>query len=243
MITPQTPRERELVLQTLRYVVEGLAAALGGNVEVVLHDLSKPGSSVAAIANGHITGRTVGSAIISGPFDDIGLKQLFSSDGLAPGETHTIVSRYQTHARSGQELDSTSLILRNGKGEAYAALCVNVDQSRIRQAQELLGGLLAPGREAATPEPASPPSIDSLVQEIIEDGIAATGKPVAAMTKDDKMEAVDHMSRRGLFLIRASVDMVAANLGVSRFTIYNYLDELKRADGETPAPVKERRGA
>jgi predicted transcriptional regulator YheO len=54
------------------------------------------------------------------------------------------------------------------------------------------------------------------------------------MTQADKKEAVRHMSRRGLFLIRSSVDMVAANLGVSRFTIYNYLDELKRvpeADG------------
>jgi predicted transcriptional regulator YheO len=243
MISPQTPRERELVLQTLRHVVEGLAQALGGNVEVVLHDLSKPGSSVTAIANGQITGRTVGSAIISGPFDDLGLKKLLSGDGRAPGETHTIVSGYRTHARSGQELDSTSLILRDGAGEAYAALCLNVDQSRIRQAQQLLGALLAPGREVDATEPVSPPSIDSLVQEIIEDGIAATGKPVAAMTKDDKMEAVDQMNRRGLFLIRSSVDMVAANLGVSRFTIYNYLDELKRAEGDAPAPVKERRGA
>jgi predicted transcriptional regulator YheO len=243
MISPQTPRERELVLETLRYVVEELAAALSSNVEVVLHDLSKPGSSVAAIANGQITGRTVGSAIISGPFDDLGLKKLLSGDGRTPGETHTIVSGYRTHARSGHELDSTSLILRDGSGEAYAALCINVDQSSIRQVQELLGGLLVQGREAEVAEPVAPPSIDSLVEEIIEDGIRATGKPVAAMTKDDKMEAVGHMSRRGLFLIRASVDMAAASLGVSRFTIYNYLDELKRAEGDTSAPVKERRGA
>jgi predicted transcriptional regulator YheO len=228
MITPETPRERELVLQTLRYVVEGLAKALSGNVEVVLHDLSKPGSSVTAIANGHITGRTVGSAIISGPFDDLGLKKLLSGDGSAPGETYTIVSGYRTRARSGHELDSTSLILRDREGEAYAALCVNVDQSRLRQVHELLGDLLARDRQDDAGDASDPPSVDSLVQEIIEDGIRATGKSVAAMTKDDKMEAVSHMSRRGLFLIRSSVDLVAANLGVSRFTIYNYLDELKR---------------
>ena len=78
MISPKTKRERELVLQTLRHVVEELGSALSGNVEVVLHDLSKPGSSVTAIANGQITGRTVGSAIISGPFDDLGLKKLLA---------------------------------------------------------------------------------------------------------------------------------------------------------------------
>jgi len=43
------------------------------------------------------------------------------------------------------------------------------------------------------------------------------------------MLAVDQMRQRGIFLIRSSVDMVAKGLGVSRFTIYNYLDELKRS--------------
>jgi predicted transcriptional regulator YheO len=236
MICPETPRERELVLQTLRHAVEGLAQALGSNVEVVVHDLTRPANSVVAIANGQITGRTVGSAIISGPFDDLGLKKLLSGDGRAPGEMHTIVSGYRTRARSGQELDSTSVILRDRKGDAYAALCVNVDQSKLRQVHELLGGLLARERQPDTDGTPSPPSVDSLVQEIIEDGIRATGKSVAAMTKDDKMEAVSHMSRRGLFLIRSSVDLAAANLGVSRFTIYNYLDELKRGP-EVDSPV------
>lgn len=221
-------------MQTLSYVVKGLARALGGNVEVVLHDLSKPGSSVIAIANGQITGRTVGSAIISGPFDDLGLKKLLSGDDAAAGETHTIVSGYRTRARGGHELDSTSVILRDGSGVAYAALCVNADQSKLRQAQELLGDLLPQTQEDAGNQ-TDLPSIDSLVQEIIEDGIRATGKLVSAMTKDDKMEAVSHMNRRGLFLIRSSVDMVATNLGVSRFTIYNYLDELKRVP-ETNGP-------
>jgi predicted transcriptional regulator YheO len=235
MIYPRTPRERRLILQTLGHVVEGLARALGGNVEVVLHDLSKPGSSVAAIANGQITGRTVGSAIISGPFDDLGLKKLIAGDGRARGETHSIVSGYRTRARNGHELDSTSLLLRDDSGRAYAALCVNVDQSQLRQAQDLLAGLLVQDRDPGTADMSEPPSIDSLVQEIIEDGIRASGKPVAAMTKDDKKQALCHMSRRGLFLIRSSVDIVAGKLGVSRFTIYNYLDELKRGsdiDGE-----------
>lgn len=43
------------------------------------------------------------------------------------------------------------------------------------------------------------------------------------------MASVDQMHRRAIVLIRSSVDMVAKGLGVSRFTIYNYLDELKRS--------------
>ncbi len=229
MMYPKSARERQLVLATLRAVVEGLGRALGNNIEFVLHDLSKPDSSVIAIANGAITGRTVGSAIISGPFDDLGLKKLLLGDGRASDETYTIVSGYRTRARSGNELDSTSVILRAGEGDAYAALCINADMNKLRHMQSLLNDLLAEKKDASVEAGTeTPPSIDSLVQEIIEDGIRATGKQVSSMTKDDKMEAVDHMSKRGLFLIRSSVDMAAARLGVSRFTIYNYLDELKR---------------
>jgi predicted transcriptional regulator YheO len=230
MSVPKTARERELVIDTLRHIVEGLGCALGRNVEVVLHDLGKPGASVTAIANGAITGRTIGSPIISGPFNDLGLKKLLSEEGASPGESHTVVSGYKTRSKTGHELDSTSVILRDGEGQAYAALCVNADMTSLRQVQGFLNDLLDDvGHGDDKAESEIPPNVDSLVQEIIEEGIRSTRKPVAIMTKEDKIDAVDHMNRRGLFLIRSSVDIAAASLGVSRFTIYNYLDELKRS--------------
>jgi predicted transcriptional regulator YheO len=229
MIVPMNKRERELVLQALKYMVEGLGRALGANTEVVLHDLHKPGASVVAIANGNITGRSVGSAIISGPYDDVGFDELLSGRACQPGETYTIVSGYQTRTRAGRELDSTSILLRDDKGKAYAALCINADRGKLREVQRLVADMLA---DTASQPPKTdlnaPPSVDTLIREIIQDGIRSTGKTVAAMSKEDKMDAVLHMSRRGLFLIRSSVDIAASSLSVSRFTIYNYLDELKR---------------
>jgi predicted transcriptional regulator YheO len=230
MKTPTNRRECELVIETLKHVVEGLGKIVGSNVEVVLHDLSKPGRSVVAIAHGEISGRTIGSPIISGPFDDLGLKKLISGEGREPGETHTLVSGYRTRTRIGRELESTSIILRNSAGEAYSALCVNADRTRLRALQTLVREI-AGEADAALPDeaPVEAGSVDSLVQEIIENAIAMTGKPVAMMSKEDKIEAVRQMNNRGLFLIRSSVDMVAESLAVSRFTIYNYLDELKGA--------------
>ncbi|WP_170990095.1 PAS domain-containing protein [Aquamicrobium sp. LC103] len=232
-MSPKDARERELVIETLKWVVEGMQQIIGGNVEVVLHDLSKPGHSVVAIANGHITGRSIGSPIISGPFDDLGLQKLMSGEFAEAGKSYSIVSDYRTRSRLGHELDSTSIILRDEKGEAYAAFCVNADHSRLRELDGVVKGLLA-SIGGAPQEPVEPESasVDDLVQEIIQSGIAATEKPVAAMGREDKMEAVRHMNDRGLFLIRSSVDLAAAHLGVTRFTVYNYLDQLR---GKAPA--------
>jgi predicted transcriptional regulator YheO len=230
MMRPKNARERRLVLETMRHVVEGLERALTSDVEVVLHDVTKPKSSVVAIANGSITGRAVGSAIISGPFDDLGLSKLLSNEGGAPGEACTIVTDYRTRARNGNELESTSMLFRDERGGAYAALCINADRSKLRHVHSILSDLLGEAREpVAGGKTEAAPRVETVVQDIVDEAVRASGKPVSIMTKDDKMAAVDQMHRRGIFLIRSSVDMVAKGLGVSRFTIYNYLDELKRS--------------
>jgi predicted transcriptional regulator YheO len=234
MMRPKTARERELVIQTLHHVVEGFARALGRDVEIVLHDIRKPSNSVVAIANGEITGRTVGSSIISGPFDDLGLSRLMSAEGGTAKEPCTIVADYRTRAANGNQLDSTSMIFRGADGIAYAAICVNADTSKLRHIQSILSDLLGEAHEpVTTASPAMAPDVETLVQSIVDDAINACGRPVSIMTKDDKMEAVDRMRRRGIFLIRSSADLVARGLGVSRFTIYNYLEELKETAGRS----------
>ena len=95
-----------------------------------------------------------------------------------------------------------------------------------RLIDDLIGGNID---ESRTEDPDPEPSVDALIREIIQDGIRSTGKTVSSMSKEDKVDAVHHMNRRGLFLIRSSVDIAASSLAVSRFTIYNYLDELKKS--------------
>ncbi|CUR56781.1 conserved hypothetical protein [metagenome] len=47
------------------------------------------------------------------------------------------------------------------------------------------------------------------------------------LARADKQEAVRLLEARGAFEFRGSVERVAANLGVTRFTIYNYLNRNK----------------
>jgi predicted transcriptional regulator YheO len=56
----------------------------------------------------------------------------------------------------------------------------------------------------------------------------AVGVPVGEMSRSQKQRVVRYLDGRGAFLIKKAVEDVAARLGVSRFTIYNYLDEANR---------------
>jgi hypothetical protein len=50
------------------------------------------------------------------------------------------------------------------------------------------------------------------------------GQPLAGLDREGKQRAVKLLSERGAFRLRKSVEEVAGLLGVSRFTVYNYLN-------------------
>jgi hypothetical protein len=50
------------------------------------------------------------------------------------------------------------------------------------------------------------------------------GLPLGEMSREQKQEAVRTLEARGAFDFRRSVETVADAMGVSRFTIYNYLN-------------------
>ncbi|MEU6592259.1 helix-turn-helix domain-containing protein [Streptomyces sp. NPDC046881] len=55
------------------------------------------------------------------------------------------------------------------------------------------------------------------------------GKPLADLDRKSKQEIVRILEARGAFAVRHGVETVASALGVSRFTVYNYLNREKGA--------------
>ncbi len=55
------------------------------------------------------------------------------------------------------------------------------------------------------------------------------GRPLADLDRRAKQEVVRILEARGAFSVRHGVETVATALGVSRFTVYNYLNRDKEA--------------
>ncbi|MFG3207014.1 helix-turn-helix domain-containing protein [Streptomyces sp. NPDC048192] len=55
------------------------------------------------------------------------------------------------------------------------------------------------------------------------------GMPLADLDRKAKQEIVRILEARGAFSVRHGVETVAGALGVSRFTVYNYLNRQKEA--------------
>ncbi|MFI6058130.1 helix-turn-helix domain-containing protein [Streptomyces sp. NPDC051286] len=58
------------------------------------------------------------------------------------------------------------------------------------------------------------------------------GMPLAELDRKAKQSLVRTLEARGAFSVRHGVETVAGALGVSRFTVYNYLNRENAAKGE-----------
>ena len=102
-------------------------------------------------------------------------------------------------------------------------LFIEVDVQAIESADRLLHALAEPHRLAETPLGALTNLEDALDQLIIQ-GEARVGKPLGQMSRTEKQQLVRFLDERGAFQLRKAVERLADILGVSRFTIYNYLE-------------------
>lgn len=81
----------------------------------------------------------------------------------------------------------------------------------LRWEDRLVGGLRLPGVRGA---------LDRMIVAVESE----LGAPLATLSRVDKQRAVRLLDERGAFQLRRSVEEVADAFGVSRFTVYNYLN-------------------
>ena len=66
-------------------------------------------------------------------------------------------------------------------------------------------------------------ALDTMIAQVEAD----FDEPLAGLDRRGKQRAVGLLHERGAFALRRSIDGVATALGVSRITIYNYLNALE----------------
>ena len=211
-------------MNLLRQVAEGVAGQFGSSCEVVVHDLSQePERSIAAIVNGHITGRKVGDGA-----SRVVLEQLRSHDKTA--KDHLC---YLTKTPDGKILKSSTIYIRNGRGEVEGILAINFDISRLMLVESAVEELIST-REPQPAEPERILNVNDLLEELIQQSVALVGRPAAMMNKEDKVRAIRFLSQNGAFLVTKAGDKIAKYFGISKYTLYSYIDskDSKQQEGK-----------
>ena len=208
------------VLAAMRPVVSGLAAFWGPSCEVLLHSLEDLAESVVYIENGAVTGRSTGS-----PVTDLALRILKASnidESVNDNQFHVYFSK----TADGRPLRSMTSIIRN-RGRAIGMLCINFDLSvQLSDIMDMLSNATGIHGESDSPEHYTM-SAEDLVTRSLELAIQKNTAQRGISPQQRNKGIVGELQQQGIFDIKGAIDMVASELGVSRFTVYNYLRDLR----------------
>jgi len=212
------------ILEGIRQILPGLAKTFGPDCEFVLHDFTDVSCSLVAI-EGNVTCRSIGS-----PLTDL-ILQIISKN-----ENPQDLINYQNHTHDGRVLRSSTLFLRDFQGKVIGCVCINRDLSNWMVARELINEFCAThpleGDSLVGESETFVQDVEELLMGTINEVISLEKKPVKFMDRTDKIRIVNALNARGIFLIRGSVEAVARALHVSRYTIYNYLDQGRASEPE-----------
>jgi predicted transcriptional regulator YheO len=196
----------------LKSIAAGLAHHFGSNFEVAIHDTTQGlDSTLAIIENGHVTDRKVGdgaSEAVLNALRDKNIQDQYS---------------YILHTKDGRMLKSSTINIRNEDDDIIAVIGLNYDICNLMLANRSLEEFLStetsrPGAEIIQN------NVNDLLEELIEESRLLIGKPVSSMSKEEKTLAIQYLDRKGALLIKKSSGRIADYYGISKYTLYNYLN-------------------
>ncbi len=203
-------------LGVLTQIVDGLAGQFGQDCEIVIHDLSEEliEHSIVYIRNGHVTGRNIGD----GPS-----KIVLETINKDPDSIEDHIG-YLTRTADGRILKSSTIFIREDDNRIRYILSVNYDITALLTIDRAISSLIdtEPQNSGVQPEKIVH-NVTDLLDILLDQSVAMIGKPVALMTKDEKVTAIQFLNDKGAFLVTKSGDKVSKYFGISKFTLYSYL--------------------
>lgn len=215
------------IMEHYEKLVHFLGNVLSPNCEIALLDLRANKNCITAIANGHISGRTVGA-----PITNLAL-QIINTNAWKETDSQC---NYLGLTKDNNHLRSSSYFIKDNN-ELIGMLCINIDISPyehlsksimqmacancIETPLELLDSLNLSHEKFTN-------NLSDTIDTMLKENVDLASIPVNRLTQDEKIAIVATLHKNGVFHIKGAVANVAERLHCSEATIYRYLNKVTK---------------
>ena len=195
-------------LELLKQMAHTIAMQFGRDCEVIIHDLTSKDMehTIVHIENGDGPSAVVLETLHKHPED---IKDHYA---------------YQIKTSDGKILKSTTTFVKGDDGKVHYIVAINYDISALLMIDASLQSLMHVEEQKKDEPTAIVGNVHDLLDSLIEQSVTLVGKPAALMNKEEKVKAIQFLNDAGAFLITKSGDKVAKYFGISKFTLYSYID-------------------
>jgi len=207
-------------LEFLKNLAKAINSVFGDRCEVVIHDFSDLKRSLVYI-NGDVSNRPLGS-----PISDMLYRLLKEFGDDAPDKFGS-----KSTTEDGKVLKCSTTMVRDDEGKIVGCFCINFDVTDFTFLTTAFNDFTFMAQEAAAGGGSSkngiPTSFAESMEAAIDFAVNEHGKIPAMMDKSDKLSIMEKLDKDGVFRIKGSVDYISRVFGSSRYTIYNYLKQIR----------------
>ncbi len=221
----------DMMLKQYSILVEFLGKALGPDYEVALHDIGDHTNSIVAIANGHVSGRTVGAPMTNFGLNVISYKAYKNSNYKL---------NYNGVSNDQRILRSSTLFIKDEDEELAGLLCINFDDRKYVDISNQILKLCHP--DELIEQNSTYESVNSLLEEaetlsgsiaevtetVLNKVLTENNIPIDRLTQEERLNIVDILNQKGIFMLKGAVSEVAKQLRCSEPSIYRYLSKLTK---------------
>jgi len=219
-------------LKQYSILVEFLGKALGPDYEVALYDIGSETNSLVAIANGYISGRAIGA-----PMTNMALNTM--SNKLYKNSNYKL--NYHGISKDQRILRSSTMFIKDENEELVGMLCINFDDSKFVNLSNEILKLCHPNElieKHCTYESINTlsddevetfsGSISEVTETVLNKVLASKNIPIDRLTQDERLDVIDMLIQKGVFMLKGAVSEVAKQLHCSEPTIYRYINKLNK---------------
>lgn len=199
---------------------------LGSNYEFVLHILNPDGGShIGHIVNGDLSERSLNAPLTNYAKKLISEKVYLNRD---------YVGDYVGEGPQGKKFRSSTLFIKDHKGQLQGLLCINFDADVYRKVAKdvlKLANLnfdikhIEMNTEQEQPVEKLQDHVSTIIYTVIDKDILESG---AQLSPDQKKLAISKLKEYGIFDIKGTISEVAEIMGMSESSVYRYLQMVTR---------------
>jgi predicted transcriptional regulator YheO len=216
-------RTDELIIESYKTTMEGLAAYYGEAFEIVLHDLADLDHSIIKIVNGFHSGRREGAPITD--FALSMLEQITKNNTRGPSaENRSSSVSYLSSSKYGKPVKSTTIVIFGEKKKPIGLLCINLylDSPLTSLLQNF--SLAAPADYAAEHFISDS---DELITRSLEKVKAEVLADAAVPSSQKNKEIITLLYYQGIFKLKDAVQTISRDLDISKNTVYLHIRALE----------------
>lgn len=210
----------ELFTNNIISLIQGVSEIIGKRSEVVLYSKDNP-NIIDFISGDNVTKRKVGDKITE--FE----KEIMD----IVNDRKKSILNYKSVVKEGRTIKTSILITKDCEDNILRYIGINTDVTDFIAYRNALDDLLNfTNIDTTTEIKEKNDNIEYILHNIVDETIKDIGIPITYLKKKDKVDIVRKLNNKNLFLIKGSIEYVAKKLLVSRYTIYNYLEEIEKRD-------------